>query len=215
MQLGLGEAVLAVGALGTAAFGVVEGMKAWSKIGEAGFDAIPELLGGLQGTLIAAYGPEALALLRAQYRGDQSELARMLRQGVRAGLSAETAPTAAGALPAIGEADLRAAVVAMNEAAEPAAAQRNTLGRFELAADARIDAALALARSRYVAVVRVWAGVVAIVLAVAAAVALQGGVKGAQYVEAILIGIAAVPLAPIAKDIASGLNAASRALRRE
>lgn len=62
------EMVLAAGALGTAAFGIVEGLK-WTRLGELGFSKIEETLGSaLMPALKVAYGPQYVSLLRAQYR---------------------------------------------------------------------------------------------------------------------------------------------------
>src|SRR5688572_12275796 len=71
----LTAAVLATGALGTAAFGIVEGLKWVRRLGEAGFPALERVLGApLLALLQAAYGTDVVRVLRAQYRGDQREL---------------------------------------------------------------------------------------------------------------------------------------------
>lgn len=209
--------VLATGALGTAAFGVVEGLKVFAFIGEAGFKSIPRILGPLQRTLVVAYGEDQEKLLRAQFRGNQSELARILRQGVRAGLTEQNAPELAKTLGSVHGDALVAAITRINGGGEPTAEDRNVIGRFELAADARIDAALALAQSRYAGSARFAAGVISVLLAIAAGLVLSATheVESWSLLRSVLVGIAAVPLAPIAKDVASGLQAASQALRRK
>lgn len=80
----------AVGALGTAAFGIVEGLK-WTRLGVAGFDQIEVTLGPLLDSLKVAYGRRYGQLLRGQYLGDSRELKRTLRQGVRIGLNESNA----------------------------------------------------------------------------------------------------------------------------
>ena len=86
---------------------------------------------------------------------------------------------------------------------------RNVLGRFELAVDTRVDAALTLAQSHYVGATRITASVFALLIALAVGIYLGG-----DYIfQAILVGIAAVPLAPIAKDLAAALQSASKAIR--
>lgn len=71
-----GQLVLAAGALGTAAFGIVEGLKWIAFVGEAGFPSMLRLLGeALQRALRAAYGEQFERMLRAQYRGDQENFA--------------------------------------------------------------------------------------------------------------------------------------------
>lgn len=207
----LADLVLYAGALGTAAFGVVEGLKWFRPLGEAGYTNLIDALGNLTKALEHAYGSNYDKLLRAQYRGDRQELGRMLRQGVRAGLSIQNAQELATSLPAVDGEQLRRAIELADRGEDPGAESRNVLGRYELAADARVEAGLALAQSRYATAAQAAAGIVAVLLAVAAAFALD---ESANWIDAIVLGIAAVPLAPIAKDVASGLNAASKALRR-
>lgn len=81
--------ILAAGALGLTAFGIVEAFK-YTRIGVLGFEQILRILGKLQLALKVAYGDEYQDLLRSQYRGDVEELARTLRQGVRIGLIDKT-----------------------------------------------------------------------------------------------------------------------------
>ncbi|MBI1996309.1 MAG: hypothetical protein HYU31_05180 [Deltaproteobacteria bacterium] len=204
----LGTIILATGALGTAAFGIVEALK-WTRLGEAGFRAILKVLGPIIELLRTAYGPDFQTLLRAQYRGDQRDLTRVIRQGVRVGLTVANANQAARFLGMIDGERLTEAARQVEEGQELSAELRNVLGRFELAVDTRIDAALMLAKSRYVGATRVTASMFAILIAVAV-----GAFLGEGYMfQAILVGIAAVPLAPVAKDLVSALQSASKAIR--
>ena len=82
----IGTIVLATGALGTAAFGIVEAFK-WTRLGYAGFSQIKKNLGPIWDTLRDAYGRDYEQVLRGQYRGNQQELVRTIRQGVRIGLT--------------------------------------------------------------------------------------------------------------------------------
>lgn len=200
--------MLAAGGVGTAAFGIVEGLKWTAVIGEGGFAVLRERLGPLWGPLETAYGSDVEPMLRGLWRGDARELARVLRQGVRVGITPANAAQVAGALGTVDGPSLAAALEAA--LTDPAATDghRAIIGRFELAADARIDAAIAAAQARYAASARLAASVVAIALALLASWAL--GQR--DWRAALLIGIAAVPLAPIAKDVASGIQAAARGL---
>ena len=204
----LGTIILATGALGTAAFGIVEALK-WTRLGEAGFRAILKVLGPIIELLRTAYGPDFQNLLRAQYRGDQRDLTRVIRQGVRVGLTAANANQAARFLGMIDGERLTEAARQVEEGRELSAELRNVLGRFELAVDTRIDAALMLAKSRYVGATRVTSSILAILIAVAVGVFLGEG----YMFQAILVGIAAVPLAPVTKDLVSALQSASKAIR--
>ncbi len=203
----LGAIILATGALGTVAFGIVEGLK-WTPLGEIGFGSIVKILGPLNEALRVAYGDAHELLLRGQYRGDQKELVRSLRQGVRVGLTDANAAQVARFLGSIDGEQLKQAVAGAEKGTELPTGLRNVLGRFELAADARIDAALAVAQSRYVGFNRVSASAAAILIAVIA-----GPQVGASLTKSLLVGLAAVPLAPIAKDVASAIQSASQALK--
>jgi hypothetical protein len=205
--------ILAAGGLGTAAFGIVEGLK-WTRLGEQGFSRGIKLLGPLTVTLEVAYGPSWPALLRSQFRQGRTtgELPRTLRQGIRAGLKPENAERLAGFLGLEHAEVLREAATKMEAGEEPTPAERNITGRFELAADTRVDAALGLADSHYVGMQRLWAGFAAVVLAILAAAAIDGW-HALPWFRALLVGIAAVPLAPIAKDVVSALQAAQKALK--
>jgi hypothetical protein len=202
----IGTIVLATGALGTAAFGIIEALK-WTRLGHAGFGSITKLLGPLLNTYAIAYGPDWERLLRAQYRGDRAELARVLRQGVRVGLTTDNAPDLANFLGTVDPAELSEAATRAAQGDELPAELRNVLGRFELAVDSRIDAALALAREHYTGTARVAASAVALGIAITVGIMLN------DLFRAVLVGVAAVPLAPIAKDLVSALQATSAALR--
>ena len=202
---------LATGALGTAAFGIVEALK-WTKfVGLAGFPTLWDRLGALTDTLTIAYGPTARETLGDRYRGDAGELARMLRQGVRVGLTTDNATRIAHFLGTI-KADALVSVLQKRDAGEPVSdAERAVLARYEIAADARIDAALTIAGTNYAGTARVFAMIAALGMALAAYLALDD--PRPHWSWALIIGFAAVPVAPIAKDLASGLNSAARALK--
>jgi len=204
----IGTIVLATGAFGTAAFGIVEALK-WTKLSDAGFGTILKVLGPLTETLQIAYGSDFKSLLRAQYKGEQKELARVIRQGMRIGLLEENASRIAQFLGMVNVEKLKDAARLVESGGELPSELRNVLGRFELAVDARIDAALTLAQNHYVGAIRVSASIVAILIALA-----TGLYLGREYLfQALLVGIAAVPLAPIAKDLLTALQSASKAIR--
>jgi hypothetical protein len=205
----LGTVVLAVGALGTSAFGIVEALK-WTPLGLAGFGRITRLLGApAAAALEVAYGPDYLTLLRAEYRAGRHEgrLATTIRQGVRVGLTPSTAGDLATLSGVVDGSALQDVADVLQSGAELSAEQRSVLGRFELALDARIDAALALAADRYAGSLRMAASFVAIVIAM-----LVGVEFGQGPLLSLVIGIAAVPIAPIAKDLSSAIKSARQAM---
>jgi hypothetical protein len=213
----LGLLITATGALGIAAFGVVEGFK-WTRIGNAGIGRI-EKLGPLLDSLENAYGPDYLDLVRSQYKGDQQELRRTLRQGVRISLRPDNAVKLAEYVGVPSEpcelkrvADRLDAGKMDEENADP---DRRILARFETAVDTRIDAALTQAQSTYQGKMRIYASVVALAIALGTAFSLagQGYDLWPTLGKALLVGLAAVPVAPVAKDLVTAIQSASAAIR--
>lgn len=86
--------------------------------------------------------------------------------------------------------------------------EANAMGRFELALTAILDGAYQRADQRYRNGSRVCAGVVSLGLAGAISVGADQ-----SLMTALLVGLLAVPLAPISKDLTSGLAAAVKALQ--
>jgi hypothetical protein len=208
MEEHLSTAVLAAGALGTAAFGIVEALKVFPWLGEAGFVVVLRYLAPVQNALEVAYGGDAMRLLKAQYRGDTALLTRVIRQGVRIGLTPDNAEAIAAALRVVDGQQLKAAAEEVWQGGELSNESRNVLGRFELAVDARIDASLTLAQDHYVRSVRISATVVALVIALVVARLLSVPLR-----YGLIVGLAAVPLAPIAKDVVTAIKSAAEALR--
>ncbi len=206
--------IAAVGAIGTAAMAVVEKLKGTTSLGEAGFDVLRARLGPLWETLLVAFGREAEGVLRGAYRGDDADLARLLRQGVRIGLTAENAPTVATTLGSVDPAALAEAVRVALEGGMATTAQRALIARYEAAADARIDGAVQASHDRYEALMRLSAALVAVGLTLFAAAALGRLGDGGDLLRAVFVGVVAVPIAPVAKDLADGLQSALAAIGR-
>jgi hypothetical protein len=207
--------ILAAGALGTAAFGIVEGLKYWRRFGLFGFDEIKKSLGPLWDTLSVAFGSEFETMLEGVYFGNRADLDRTLRQGIRIGLTANNAVDAASILKTISGADLKKAAAIIEAGKALPDNLKNVVGRYELAADARVDSALRLAETRYVASQKLAATAVALVAAVLAGIVMYWSSYGPGiFFQSLIVGVAAVPLAPIAKDVATALQSAAHALRR-
>ncbi len=202
---------LATSALGTAAFGIVEALKWTRTVGLAGFATAWSRLGALTQTLDTAYGPIAKETIGDRYRGDATELTRMLRQGVRVGLTTDNAEPVAKFLGTINGPALRVVLEKRDSGAPVSDAERAILARYELAADARIDAALTVAQVHYTGAARILAMFASLIMALVAFLAMDE--PKPHWSWALIIGVAAVPIAPIAKDVASGLSAAARALK--
>lgn len=246
----LGTTALAVGALGTASYGIVDGLKLFPWIDIAGFERLfsrrlfrgggtaggrtwPAIhkvgLDPLLPAFQAAYGTDAMALLKAQYRSGRSkgDLPRTLRQGVRIGFAMMTSEDIVTSAVGLGITENVArlaaeALVLAREQRPPAAGkelasspapaiteeQRAALARLETTIDARIDAALVLAEMQYVTQTKVLATIVSLVIAFAVGLYMKQ-----DPVVCFVVGIAAVPLAPVAKDLATALQEAVKALK--
>jgi len=220
--------IWAAAALGTAAFGFVEALK-WTPLGIAGIGRVNDVLGAPgKAALSAVYGDRNVHhVLNGTFRKSAADLSALLKNGLRVAL---TQPEHARALGQYfgqsGEALEQAVVQLRGAASTPALAgadptppapptidARAVLGKFELAVDARIDAAIAAASDTYAGTMRIVASIVAVLASVFVAYSLGGEKGGYSYLQAVAVGIAAVPIAPIAKDLVTLLNCASDALR--
>lgn len=242
----LSTTVLAIGALGTAAFGIVDGFKLIPWIDQAGFEHLFSAgriglrspwsarwahsnLDPLFPALERAYGADVMNLLKLQYRAGRSkgDLPRTLRQGVRIGFSfmhqneIEKVAFELGLPDAISQSAAKAVATfsavrppatgqpAVAAAAMPSEEERAAMANLETAIDARIDAALVLAESQYVTQTKVLALIVSLVIAL-----VVGGLLKQETVVSVVVGLVAVPLAPIAKDLATALQSAVTALKK-
>jgi hypothetical protein len=207
--------IAGAGALGTACFGIIEGLK-WTSLGEAGFGQIKKYLEpDLFDALRIAYGPDYEKLLRAQYRQDsqtQAGIAKTLRQGVRIGLTSANASSIARFLGTVDPSALTAAAGSVANGSDLTGDNRTAIGRFELAVDARVDSALSSANDVYLGTIRCAAALLAIGIA-ELAVIIPGVGGGATWGMALVLGVVAVPFAPIANDLIGALQAATKALK--
>ena len=218
---GIGQQIIAIGALGTAAFGLVDATKAlWGGVSNCGFGVIQTALQPFDVALCKALGNtpgcDWKTILKSHWingrpKDEQKAIAVSL---IQLGLTPEDAPVLALA----GQVDadaLKEVVVALNKGEELTPQQLNVLGRFKATIEARIDAAYERADQLYRTTARGVAGLVAVLLAVAAvAIARNGESDPKIYLAAALVGLIAVPLAPIARDVASALTTAASALGR-
>jgi hypothetical protein len=226
-----GAAVTAVGAFGVAAFGLVESVgKAFAAKGYglpyAGLGAVKKAIRHLTPALRVAYGDDYLDIITHQYRAGRStgECPDTIRQGVRLGLPFMTIDAAAAVIDSMWELDppgapktnataLAAALQAVPPASPPPTGgvePQALAGRFATALDARILAAFEVGEEHYEALAKLIAGVVAVGLAVGFDLGLGAPVP---LPVALIIGVVAVPLAPVAKDVSSSLQNALTAFK--
>jgi len=215
--------IAAVAALGTASMGVVDASKAFdggpSNIGFACIKRTlkPFLPKQANGAFTEA---KLLAALKSNWingvaKADQKAKAKaLIHLGLTAGNAKELAE-AAGIDP-----DTLAAVAkkvaGKVEPGQPTAltpAETNALGQFDAILSAILDEAYERADQQYRNGAKILAMIVAVVFGVLGSWLLNGDVTWANSGLGALVGLAAVPLAPVAKDLVSSLQAAAGALQ--
>tara|TARA_R110002072_G_scaffold98425_3_gene216496 strand:+ start:1077 stop:1820 length:744 start_codon:yes stop_codon:yes gene_type:complete len=229
--------IAAIGAFGTAAFGIAESLgKAICYRGYGlpyrGFGAVKELLRRVAPALRAAYGDSYELIVRQEYRNGRAggRAPEIVRQGVRLGipfLNEAEAKKVMQNVWGLSDADATSLAVALSSdeaadysAPDTSAREAALASRFALALDTRIDAAFSMAEQSYRIGMKTAAAFVALGLALGFKCALGGGVatqdldREVGWALAWFIGIAAVPLAPVAKDLTTGLNEALTAWRQ-
>jgi hypothetical protein len=222
--------IAAIGALGTAAYGVVDASKVFlGGPSNHGFNYISTLVEKLfpeQGTVGSGLSRDDLVdTLRANWINgvaldDQKGKAKSL---VKLMLDDKTAPT----LAAITGVDKTALSAFANYVPGDSAAldpkQKDAYGRFDLALTALFDQAYQRADQMYRNCTKSWAMVVAVILAVLGdwnlnnppehAKSISEFVLSSDMLTAILVGIVATPLAPVAKDLSSAVTSAIQAFQ--
>jgi hypothetical protein len=224
----IGTLLAAAGGLGTAAYGLVDASKAvCGGTSNWGFGyvqtAVTPLLGSAVGT---AFGSaEVLATLRANWlngvaKADQKAIAKSL---IRLGVTPENALHLAAAT-GIDGTELTGAAQRIRDG-EPLSQQDiNILGRFDAVVSAMLDLGYERADQKYRNSAKATAMLVAVFLA-----AIGGGLifysdpafappsfgdylSSRLFLLSILIGAMSTPLAPVAKDLSSSLQAAVKAV---
>jgi hypothetical protein len=213
----LGSIVVAIGSLGTAAFGLVDATKIGPKggISNVGFarikGAVRQFLPNASGASSSA-GSGAGNLLGVLHGNwingtalaDQKAIAKSL---IKLQLSAATAKDFAAATGVDGDALSRVAA-SMTSGTSLTSAQSNVLGRFDLTLTAILDRAYQHADQRYRNAAKVLAMIFAILLAFLGGLAVFPDYFRSEEVWIVLLcGVLATPLAPISKDLASALQA--------
>jgi hypothetical protein len=222
--------IAAVGGLGAAAFGLVDATKAGPRggVSHAGFGFIEGAIGKLVGPGSSGGAPafgrvDMIETLRANWiNGVEMPQQKLAAKAlIRLYLGPQTAPRLADATGLSGDSLTRVATK-IQAGAELDRTELNVLGRFDALVSATLDEGYERADQRYRNAAKLLAGVFAIVLAFFGGWIVHvehGGSPFAYFWSenlalALLVGVIAVPLAPIAKDIGSALQAAVKALAR-
>lgn len=215
--------IAATGGLGLAAMSLVDALKAapGGGVSRIGFSHIRNVAVLFDRVLERAVGARWETVILSHWINGRprSEQIGVLRSLLRLGLNPDTADQ----LAAIGNVDPKALSAAADKLVRGASmneAEVNLIGRVEAAVEARLDAAFDLAEQAYRNQARILAGVIAVVLAVAASPLLEArapipGLEGLdpRLLIGVLVGLLAVPVAPIAKDLVSALTAAANAAK--
>ena len=219
-NLDLSKVVLAIGSLGTAAYGVVDTSKAfWGGVSNRGFGDIRKVISKLipgsakgdAGTTALAL-PSALATLRANWlngmaMADQKSVAKAL---IKLNLTKDSAKGMADATGV--DATLLAGVagkLATGAALTPE--ETDVYGRFDLLLASLLDQGYQRGDQRYRNSAKLLAVPVAVLLALCGAWALNGSSPTAPDIwKAVICGLLATPLAPVAKDLSSAIQAGTK-----
>lgn len=219
-------AITAVGALGTAAFGLVDASKLVpALIPSSGFGFIRTLVMEFAppsetvpaGSALTA--PEITDTLYANWLNgmalaDQKSVAKTL---IKLRLNADTAPELA-TMTGVDKTVLTSVSEKLANGESMTQPEMNTYGRFDVLLATSIDRAYQKADQRYRTSAKFAACVVAVVLAEVAAYFLRMLVVDGHLIWhniglAAIVGLIATPLAPVAKDLATALNTAAKAVQ--
>jgi len=214
----LTTAFAAVGALGTAAFGLVDTFKALpgGGISHAGFKFIRQIIFRLAPAVPSLENTglsreSLLDTLHAQWINgtgttDQVNIAKSLIKLRLTPATAAALATATGV-----DADILSQVATNIQSGNPLTTpQSDVYGRFDLLLTTLLDQAYQRADQRYRNVSKFAAVPVAVALAVVAAIVAPGQISISQ---AVLLGLIATPIAPVAKDVSSAIVTASQAIQ--
>lgn len=216
---GLGNIVTAVGGLGTAAFGLVDASKAvCGGVNNIGFSGIREWISRFvpDRTANGLTLTDAVATLRGNWftGADLASQKAIAKSLVKLNFNEQTAAQMAAAT-GIDPAILTAIAKSVATGTALTNEQSDAYARFDVILTAQIDAIYRRADGKYVSATRAWAMVVSVLLAVAGAFAIKSPqtASAGELGQAILIGLLATPLAPIAKDLSSALATAVNTLQ--
>jgi hypothetical protein len=214
----LPKIILAIGSLGTAAYGVVDVSKAFGGgVSNRGFGDMKKIISAFVPSSSAERTSalslqSVLATLRANWLNgmalaDQKSIAKAL---IKLNL---TESTAAGMAKAAGvdEALLTSVAKKLATGDPLVTTETDVYGRFDLLLSAALDQGYQRADQRYRNSAKLLAVPVAVLLAVLGAWALDGDrLSALEFWKAVAGGLLATPLAPVAKDLASAVQSATQ-----
>jgi hypothetical protein len=218
-SLNLPQIVLAVGALGTAAYGVVDVSKSlWGGVSNVGFGDIKKVISQFIPASTTANAAPALSLtsvlltlkanwLNGMALGDQKSVAKAL---IKLNLNPGSAAQMAGAT-GVDEAILGSVADKLSTGENLVPAETDVYGRFDLLLSAVLDQGYQRGDQRYRNSAKLLAVPVAVALALLGAWGIANGhLSPVDTWKAVAAGLLATPLAPVAKDLASAIQAGAK-----
>lgn len=221
IPLDLGDAVVAIGGLGTAAFALVDASKVAFKGGlsNVGFDCISSLVHELlkadtrykQTHTVKTYS--VFDQLHANWINGVDLVEQ--RRSAKAALKLELNERTVASFAAVTEVDLdtlTGLLEKLDGTGQMSDKEKTVYGRFDFVLGTMIDAAYRRADQKYRNRAKVYAGGVAILLAVLGGWAVStkpgyGFFSSNDFWTSVFGGVLAVPLAPIAHNVASAIAA--------
>jgi hypothetical protein len=213
---------LAIGALGTAAYGVVDVSKAFGGgISNRGFGDIKKVIAQFipasspvasgQNAASALSQASVLSTLRANWLNgmalaDQKSVAKAL---IKLNLNTTSAAGMAAAT-GVDEKVLSSIAAKLPTATKLEPAETDAYGRFDLSLSAALDQGYQRGDQRYRNSAKLLAVPVAVVLALLGAWAVSDPLTNSDIWRAIAGGLLATPLAPMAKDLSSAIQAGTK-----
>jgi len=211
---GIGTAIATIGALGTAAFGLVDALKTLPNggISNSGYSQIERSLQALFDDKTRKTAAGDVKRLFDTLHGnwingvalaDQKAIAKSL---IKLRLDADTSAAFAAATD-VDAATLKSAGEKMTSGTTLDPKEMNVLGRFDLALSAILDDGYQHADQKYRNNTKIAATIIATALALVGGLAVTTNPTAWNVCEALIAGLIAAPLAPMTKDLASALSA--------
>lgn len=223
MAINITAMIGAVAALGTASYGLVDATKALNGgLSNAGFVYIRRVISLLfpnDASSKDSQSPLALGTIEKTLKAnwingtpleDQKAIAKTL---IKLRLNAANAASLAQKL-GVDAAVLSTVAAKMVGGQALTQGEADVLGRFDLILTTALDEGYQRADQRYRNWCKGGAVLCSIILAMASGVALHGwSISHRQILEAFIVGLLATPLAPVAKDLSSAVQAAAKAVQ--
>jgi hypothetical protein len=213
----LPQIVTAIGGLGTAAFGLVDATKPFfGGVNNIGFSRIATAVSALtpSGGSNALPGPKVIDTLKANWfnGADLASQKAIAKSLIKLNLNEANAPNLAS-ITGVDGAVLKQVAASIASGTALTTTQSDVFARFDLSVTALLDEAYQRSDEMYRNGTKVVAMIFAILLALGGSIMLHGNLTPHDLGKALIVGILATPLAPVAKDLSTALATAVNALQ--